>query len=94
MAVPAPDEQRHWGKWWEGHNNDILNSFWKDATHDKSIQTHRMPILIKPLNKHIKAVADRRAYTEVILENLLYKYVHSTNFLYWARKTGLIAHLK
>lgn len=65
MAVPASDEQRHWGKWWEGHNNDILNSFWRDTTHNKSIQTYWMPILIKPHNKHIKDVADRRAHTEV-----------------------------
>lgn len=65
MAVPAPDEQRHWGKWWEGHNDDILSLFWKDATYDKSTQTYRTPILFKPLNEHIKAVADRKAHTEV-----------------------------
>lgn len=65
MAVPVPDEQRHWGKWWEGYNDDILNSSWKNATHDKSIQTHRTLILIKSLNEHIEAVADRKAHTEV-----------------------------
>lgn len=65
MAVPATDKQRHWGKWWEGHKDDMLNSFWKDATHDKSIQRHRTHISIKPFKEHIKAVADIKTHTEV-----------------------------